>query len=471
MRVASESLPALPWTHANLRRSLLAVAGAIVGALSAASVSAQTATRIEVDPSRQFQVVAGFGVNFNGTYFREAQKPAVDMLIDDLGATVFRLDPYGQINWEASNDNDDPNVMNWEYYNDRYSTPTFEASWAAGRYLNSRGIKPLLALSGVPPDWMVEGEKKHLIPAKYDEYAETVVSLAAYARFKAHINFEYFGPLNETDCAPHEGPEVNPEEMPRVLEATVRRLKKEGLGDLKLVVAEQCNLKNNYLTPLLADAEVMKQVGVLSFHTYGGDSLLPQLERIRSSRFPEVPAWLTEYGDLNDLDFSSDNEWNNFCLAATRRALLALNEGASAALFWDAYDNYHEHYPRMTYYGLLRNTDHVYAPKKRYYAAKQLYHFVKPGARRIFASASMPELAVSAFRDAASLVVVGVKNGGSNHIRLELPKSDYAPVSWKLFQTTRDLDCREVGSVPVKDGIAEFDLPNQAVFTLVGTLR
>ncbi len=402
---------------------------------------------IEVDPSRQFQVVAGFGVNFNGTYFREAQKPAVDMLIDDLGATIFRLDPYGQVNWEASNDNDDPNVMNWEYYNDRYSTPTFEASWAAGRYLNSRGIKPVLALSGVPPDWMVEGGKKHLIPAKYDEYAETVVSLAAYARFKAHINFEYFGPVNETDCAPHEGPEINPEEMPRPLEATVRRLKKEGLGNLKLVVAEQCNPENNYLTPLLDDAEVMKQVGVLSFHTYGSDSLFPQFERIRSSHFPEVSVWLTEYGDLNDLDFSSDNEWTNFSLAATRRALLAINEGVSAALFWDAYDNYHEHYPRMTYYGLLRNTDHVYAPKKRYYAAKQLFHFVKPGARRISASASTPELAVSAFRDTASLVIVGVKNGGSNHILLELPKS------------------------AVKDGIAEFDLSTQAVFTLVGTLR
>ena len=31
----------------------------------------------------------------------------VDMLIDDLGATIFRLDPYGTINWEAKNDNED----------------------------------------------------------------------------------------------------------------------------------------------------------------------------------------------------------------------------------------------------------------------------------------------------------------------------------------------------------------------------
>ena len=50
------------------------------------------------------------------------------MLIDDLRATIFRLDPYGISNWESENDNDDADVMNWEYYNDRYSIPTFEAS-------------------------------------------------------------------------------------------------------------------------------------------------------------------------------------------------------------------------------------------------------------------------------------------------------------------------------------------------------
>ena len=80
----------------------------------------------------------------------------IDMLIDDLGATIFRLDPYGLTNWEAVNDNDDPNTMNWEYYNDRYSAPPSEPSWAAARYLNARGIRPYLTLSGVPPEWMMD---------------------------------------------------------------------------------------------------------------------------------------------------------------------------------------------------------------------------------------------------------------------------------------------------------------------------
>jgi len=44
-----------------------------------------------------------------------------------------------------------------------------------------------------------------------------------YARTKAHLDFEYFSPFNETDCYPPEGPRID--EAPRVLLAVARRLK------------------------------------------------------------------------------------------------------------------------------------------------------------------------------------------------------------------------------------------------------
>jgi O-glycosyl hydrolase len=450
--------------------------------------------QVNVNPQQRFQVIEGFGVNFNGTYFRDAQKPMIDMLIDDLHATIFRLDPYGLSNWEAVNDNDDPNHMNWEYYNDRYSIPTFEASWAAARYLNSRGIRPFLTLSGIAPDWMLDDKAQspkhkvcnsstgmghagplkpsHLNPAMYDEFAEEVVSLAVYARTKARIDFEYFGPLNETDCYPAEGPRVDPDEMPKLLSAIARRMKKEGLGDVKLVVAEQAIVSTDYIGPIMQDPELMKQVGVFSFHTYGADSVGPQVERVRASRYADIPVWLTEYGDLNDLDKSVENEWKGFCIAATERALRALNQGASAALFWDAYDNYHEHYPRLTFYGLMKNTDHIYTPKKRYYAAKQLYHFVRPGSERIAATTETLGLLVSAFENRANnlLTLVGVRQSGPSHIRVVLPHDSPAPRAWDLYETTRNVDCVKMATVTVRDGVAEFELADEAIFTLVGKM-
>jgi len=216
----------------------------------------------------------------------------------------------------------------------------------------------------------------------------------------------------------------------------------------------------------------MKQVGAFTFHTYGEDSVGPQAARVKASRYPQVPVWLTEYGDLHDEDKSFESEWKHFSLASNRRALAALNQGARAVFYFNAFDDYEECAKRLCYYGLFRSASHIYTPKKRYYATRQLYHFVRPGWHRIAASTEAPGLTVSGFRggSAGSLVVVGVKEGGSNHITIELPKTTANQENWELFETTRELDCQKTNTVPVRDGVALIDLPDEAVFTLVGKM-
>ena len=257
--------------------------------------------------------------------------------------------------------------------------------------------------------------------------------------------------------------------MPGVLNVIAERMRREGLEDVRLVVAEQCGLKRDFIGPLLKQPELMKQIGAFSLHSYGNESLTPHVERVRASN-PNVPVWLTEYGDLNDRDFSADNEWNNFSLRATDRALRALNEGATVALFWDAYDNFHEHDQRMTYYGLVKNTDHIYAPKKRYYAARQIYHFVRPGFQRIGVKTDAPGLLVSGYRNGAdgTVVVVGTKRGGPQRLRLEgMPET----ATWEVYQTTREFDCLKTDSVEARNGTVEVTLADQSVFTLIARTR
>lgn len=444
--------------------------------------------RIVVDPHKRYQTIEGFGVNYTGPYFRDDQKAMFDMLIDDLGAKFFRVVAYlVSSDWEVVNDNADPNVMNWEYYNDRYSTPIFEATWNGLRYLNSKGIRPMIALMGPVPGWMTDDKappprhrvcqgkvppslQGHLNPAMYDEFAEEVVSMAEYARIQAHIDFEFFSPFNETDCYPPEGPRIDPDETPKVLDAVARLLKKEGLGDVRLAVADNAVIINNYTDPILKDDELMKQVGAFAFHTYGEDSVGPQVARVKASKYAQVPVWLTEYGDLNDEDKTFENQWKKFSLAANRRALTALNQGATALFYFDAFDDYEECAKRLCYYGLFRSASHVYSPKKSYFATRQLYHFVRPGSRRIAVASEASGLTVSAFRgpSADSLVIVGVKESGPNRLRIELPSTASEPAAWDLYETTREMDCQKVETVPVRDGVAEIDLPSEAVFTLVG---
>jgi hypothetical protein len=172
---------------------------------------------------------------------------------------------------------------------------------------------------------------------------------------------------------------------------------------------------------------------------------------------------------LGASDQSFESEWKKQSLLATRRALQAINEGARAALFWDAFDNYHEHDREMTHYGLIRNDDHRYSPKKRYYAAKQLYRFVPPGAQRVAATADSDALTVSAFRDGPTgrLIVVGVKEGGSELVELSTGEGESR--AWDVYLTTRELNCVKAGTVRSPGGVVRVQMPDEAVFTLVGT--
>ena len=94
-----------------------------------------------------------------------------------------------------------------------------------------------------------------------------------------------------------------------------------------------------------------------------------------------VTIWMTEYGDLDQTGrIEHEVGWRS-----TRRLLRSLNEGFSAGLVWDAFDNLHEHDGAWSTYGLLA-TDVVqwrYSPKPRYYAARQVYRFVRPGFVRV----------------------------------------------------------------------------------------
>ncbi len=182
---------------------------------------------------------------------------------------------------------------------------------------------------------------------------------------------------------------------------------------------------------------------------------------------------MTEYGDLNDEDKTFENQWKNFSLASNRRALTALNQGASALFFFDAFDDYEECARRLCFYGLFHSASHIYSPKKSYYATRQLYHFVRPGWRRIAATTEASGITLSAFQGPApdALVIVGVKEGGPNHFTVEMPQSAATPANWDLYETTRELDCQKVMTVPVHEGRAEIDLPAEAVFTLVASSR
>ena len=109
-------------------------------------------------------------------------------------------------------------------------------------------------------------------------------------------------------------------------------------------------------------------------------------------------------------------------------------------------------------------------PKKRYYATRQLYHFVRPGYQRVAAQPDAPGLTVSAFRDprTGSLIVVGVKERGPDQLRVMPPEDASGRRGWELYVTSRSANCLKTDEIAENAGTVQITLPEEAVFTLVG---
>jgi len=187
------------------RTIILALSATIVLFMSNNSYGQQTAIKeelfIEIDGSEHFQKMDGFGVNINTSWWlngsyqnTDALKPAIDLLIDDLGATIFRA-VIEEMDWEKTNDNDDPDTFNWEYYDSVFTDKRFQGVWNTLRYLNQKGITDGLILSfmGAPPaskplaktepqkSWM--GDVTHVVSRdKEDEFVETIAASLAWYR-------------------------------------------------------------------------------------------------------------------------------------------------------------------------------------------------------------------------------------------------------------------------------------------------
>jgi O-glycosyl hydrolase len=371
----------------------------------------------------------------------------MELLVDDLGATLFRMDHYGKSNWADPDDTKDASVLSPASLERIHAGREFKDAASMGAWLNSRGIEPYVTISGIVPRWMCGPDGRTL--ADYDAFAEMASSYAEWLRKKAGVRFSLFGPLNETDLGPPEGPVVAPADFPRALAAVARALDRRGLGDLKLVAAEQGTFNLDFATAILADRVLAGRLGVFGIHAYSdfhSDSLV-KLFSDHLGADHRCALWMTEYGDLDE---TGEREWF-VAWSSTDRLLRLLEDGLNAALVWDAFDNYHDHDEAWSLFGLLRRGRKIYTPKKRYFAAKQVYRFVRPGFQRIGTRSDAQAIRTVAFLGAENQTVVGMNMGGTD-LMLDVVLEglqDAGRRTVDVWRTSPDENCHRISREPV----------------------
>jgi O-glycosyl hydrolase len=438
---------------------------------------ADTAT---FDGSVTHQVIDGFGVNINHRSWTNGEvKPVVDALVDKAGMTLFRV-IFDKTDWEGTNDNGDPNVMNWDYYNQIYSSDEFQRLWGLMGYLNQKGISDGLMpnFQGNGPDWL---GGPTLTPGLEPEWAEMIGSLLIYARQTKHLSFSLVGPDNEMDQGP-QGVSMTATQYTSALHLLSQLLDTNGMSDVRFVGPDLSSRSTNYIPEMMSDPVVMSKLAHFGEHSYWGDLAVDLGSYLRSSPYPNSTWWMTEFnvwcGECDD-GIRGTNSWS-YARDAASYLIFHLGEGASAGMVWEAYDSRYKYYDegmRWSFWGLFAvddtNATHMtYTARKEFYTLSQISKWVRPGAQVIGesdSSSAFHQLLGFYHSGLGQITILGINSSGSatalDGTLLSLPSIDHL----ELFYTSATQNLADAGSIQVSNGTFHALIPADCVFTLTSS--
>jgi len=436
---------------------------------------------VRIDGSRTFQRFDGIGVNANTRSWNGRElEPALNLLLDSMHATIWRVLVETVEKWEHVNDNNDPFTFNWAYYNKLYETPKFRKAWEMIKYLNDRNITDNLMINfmGFAPEWM----GVRIIEPKYeDEYVEMIVSFFYYALKNKGLKFGLIAPTNESEhhCC-KEGPHLNGEQHARILRKLIDRMESLGImGNIKLVAPDNANTEiaiKEYLPAMMKDPVIMSHLAHIGVHSYGG-YFKGFTDYVEKSAYPKTSHWVTEWNAwCQGCDEGILGEYNyTFASKCVNHLIDLLQHGAQAAIAWEGYDSYYEHHAPspFSYWGMLayNKETNTYTPRRNFYAIQQVARFIHPGSKRIFTSNIGDSIRTVAYYDSAQhqFALAGVNQTGGpvtfDGILSGLP----ARSKLQLYVTDETHNVSKIADVAVHGKYFTVQIPKKCIFTLVGS--
>jgi len=444
------------------------------------SAGRNSAVYLEIDGAKRSQQIDGFGVNANTRSWNGKElQPALDLLLDSMNATIWRVIVESVEKWEDVNDNADPFTFNWDYYNKLYETPKFQKAWDMIQYLNDHGITDNLMINfmGFAPQWM---GIKVIEPAYEDEFVEMILSFYHYALKTRHLKFGLIAPTNESEHHNYsEGPHLTATQHARIIRKLIDRMEKLGImGNIRIVAPDNANTTKaltEFIPALMKDPVVMSKIAHFGIHSYGG-YYKGFREFLQTSAYPKSTFWVTEWNAwCNGCDEGKLGEYNyNFASKSVGYLLDLLKNGARAGIAWEGYDSYYEHHaPSLfSYWGFLgyEPKTKTYFPRKNFYAAQHVTRFVLPGSWQINVSDAPDSLSVLAFHDPVSkrVSVVGVNRKKSPVTLSGSLKNLPAVRKLEVYYTDNIKNMRKDIDINVKNRSFKTSIPADCIFTLTG---
>lgn len=408
--------------------------------------------RVSVSPAQTHQTIEGFGsciIDFTDAPAFYADSSLYDRIVDDLGLTMLRMSIPQEL--EAINDDDDPNHFEWKNFNMHF----MERRMRFAQALKKRGVTRFIAATWSPPEFTkthratVQGG--HLRADMYDEYAENMAAFIIAAKQNWDIDIGSISIQNELlFIEPYKSCIYNPQQVREAVRALMRKFSREGITT-QIHLPEDMMFASrmlNNIGPTMQDPETRNFRG--HFATHRQEEFAGVAKWYGATRQYNRQTWMTETS-------GHDQTWAGAMKMANDMHDYLVGGNMSAWLYWQIAEPH-------SVYALMDST----RKSPKYFAAKQFYRYVRPGAVRVESRSSSPDVLASAFRhdtDGTLTMVLINRSDSAQTVNVSVAGTGQ-PTMYQVFRSIEKEGCVLVGNFRINQ--KTLLLSPRSIVTLLG---
>ena len=407
---------------------------------------------VSIDANATFQTIDGFGAAMI-PWKRPAEylnASFYDQIVGDLGASMARMPVWPT--FEQANDDSDPNHFNWAGFNYAGLADTMDFM----QRLQERGVSKFMASVWTPPYWMKSNHSHTdggiLRPDMRQEYAEYLAAFVIAARDRWGIAISAISIQNELNFVePYESTLYDPLQVREAVRAVHQKFQAEGLTTQILLPEDliQADRLAWYVQPTMDDPATRDLNTIIVGHGFSGLSNWQSLQNNLDAY--QHPFWMTE-------ESGQPATWAGAMGVGEDLYQGLVGGNASAWLYWQWSDVSGSSTEALMIDG---------TPTPKYYAARQYFRFIRPGAQRIAATSSDSQVLVSSFRqpdDGDLTIVLLNKAGDSSDVTFNL-SGNSLPATYHLYRSSAGENSVDLGEL---SGTSSFtlSLPASSITTL-----
>lgn len=344
--------------------------------------------------------------------------------------------------------------------------------WAYFRKLKEQGVKTFILTSWSPPAWMkrnlalshreqaIQWEKTDNIlePYYYEEFAESMAAVVKAFKDRCGIEITAIGLQNEPYFnEPYSSAIISGEELGKLIVIAGKRFEKEGLSNVSFFSPEQVFGNNwgaysvdGYLNSLRANTEADAYVKYFAVHGYDGSGI--------TSGFPDYSNWTALWEKISTEPNAKEMWMSETHVGYTDWQSAMQTAGAIHGSLWAGNISLWTNWSFETMQ-LTKNK-----PNSTFYASKNYFKYIKPGALRVNTNSAHKDLMPTAFvNENGQFVMVIINKGG-----VSLPTNingQNLPQSFSVYRTSEVENFVNAGQYKPAD--APIIIPASSIVTLV----